>query len=350
MGGLCTTDVKVLPDPKEVLKDTSIPEWVSTGGQKLFQQAAGLGESEYPVFQGARTATYEDLASPGEMSRLTGREQRGLSLLEDQSDAYKPYLERAGAVSADIGAQRLPDETFTPEAFGETPFGAAQYNQYAPIYTQAMQPALADVSDTYARQRRDLDAAAGRTGAFGDRRGLESAELTRGEARERGKILSEAGPRGLEFASAQFERDRSARERDSAARERAFQMNRSSTEKAFDLEQSSRRMEMEAQERLAPVAQGLIQQEAQGLIGAGEAERALDQQALEMAYRDYVEQREYPFTALNFAMGALKGLPFETREFSLQRGGQFIQSPSVYGQTMGGLGALASAYKLMGSG
>jgi hypothetical protein len=311
MGGLCTTDVKVLPDPKEVLKDTSIPEWVSTGGQKLFQQAAGLGESEYPVFQGARTATYEDLASPGEMSRLTGREQRGLSLLEDQSDAYKPYLERAGAVSADIGAQRL--------------------------------------SDTYARQRRDLDAAAGRTGAFGDRRGLESAELTRGEARERGKILSEAGPRGLEFASAQFERDRSARERDSAARERAFQMNRSSTEKAFDLEQSSRRMEMEAQERLAPVAQGLIQQEAQGLIGAGEAERALDQQALEMAYRDYVEQREYPFTALNFALGALKGLPFETREFSLQRGGQFIQSPSVYGQTMGGLGALASAYKLMGS-
>ena len=65
-----------------------------------------------------------------------------------------------------------------------------------------------------------------------------------------------------------------------------------------------------------------------------------------MAYRDYVEQREFPFTAVNFAMGALKGLPFETREFSLQRGGQTIQSPSVYGQTMGGLGALASAYKL----
>jgi len=91
----------------------------------------------------------------------------------------------------------------------------------------------------------------------------------------------------------------------------------------------------------------LIQQEAQGLIGAGEAERMIDQQALELAYKDYVEQREFPFTAVNFALGALKGLPFETREFSMQRGGEFVPTPSVYGQTMGGLGALASAYKLL---
>ena len=99
---------------------------------------------------------------------------------------------------------------------------------------------------------------------------------------------------------------------------------------------------------MGPAVQGLVQQEAQGLIGAGEAERTLDQQALEMAYRDYVEQREYPYTALNFALGALKGLPYETREFTMQRGGKFIETPSVYGQTMGGLGALATAYKLMG--
>lgn len=347
MGGLCTTDVQVLPDPKEVLTDTQIPEWVSTGGQKLFQQAAELGSSEFPLFQDARVPTFEDIESPGELSRLTGREQRGLSILDVESDIYEPYLARAGEVAADIGAQRISSETFSPEAFGETPFGAAEFNQYAPIYREAVEPALGDVSETFARQRRELGAAAGMRGAFGDRRDLESAELTRGEARERGRILTEAGPKGLEFASAQFERDRSARERDAAARERAFQINRASTEKSFDLNQASRRMEMEAQASLAPMAQGLMQQEAQGLIGAGEAERTLDTQALELAYRDYVEQREYPFTALNFAIGALKGLPFETREFSLQRGGQFIQSPSVYGQTMGGLGALATAYKLL---
>ena len=194
---------------------------------------------------------------------------------------------------------------------------------------------LSQMSETFAKQKRDLDLQAGKTGAFGDRSGIEQAELTRGEARERGNILSQAGRQGLEFAASQYERDRQAAER-------AFQLGGEERRTNFDLNQASRRMELEAQQSLAPQVQ-----EAQGLIGAGEAERLLDQQALEIAYRDYVEQREYPFTALNFAIGALKGLPFETREFTMQRGGEFIQSPSVYGQTMGGLGALASAYKLL---
>ena len=170
--------------------------------------------------------------------------------------------------------------------------------------------------------------------------GMEAAELTRGEARERGRLLSEAGRQGLEFASGQFERDR-------GAAERQFQLNQAARQTDFDLNQASRRMELEAVTSLAPLVQGLVQQEAQGLIGAGEAERLLDQQALEMAYRDYVEQREFPFTSVNFALGALKGLPFETREFTMQRGGEFIKTRSVYGQTIGGLGTLASAYKLL---
>ena len=118
MGGLCTSDVKVLPDPKEVLKDTQIPEWVSTGGQKLFQQAAELGASQFPEFTGDRIATYGDISAPGETSKFTEREQKGLSLLDTQGDIYKPYLERAGEVAKDIGSQRLESREFYPESFG----------------------------------------------------------------------------------------------------------------------------------------------------------------------------------------------------------------------------------------
>ena len=182
--------------------------------------------------------------------------------------------------------------------------------------------------------------AAGKTGAFGDRMGIESAELTRGEARERGKLYSEAGKEALGFASEQFERDRSAAER-------AFELTEGERRAAFDLDQASRQIEMEAQANLAPLAQDLMTQEAKGLIAAGEAERLLDQQALEMAYRDYVEGREYPFTALNFVLGALKGIPYETKEYSVARGGEVVETPSIYGQTLGGLGSLASAYKLL---
>ena len=80
------------------------------------------------------------------------------------------------------------------------------------------------------------------------------------------------------------------------------------------------------------------------MFTAGQARRSLDQQALDMAYADYVEQRNYPQSQINYALGVLQGTPYDTRNISLTQGQQFIQSPSIYGQTLGGLGSLASAY------
>ena len=82
------------------------------------------------------------------------------------------------------------------------------------------------------------------------------------------------------------------------------------------------------------------------MLSAGEAQRKLDQMALDLAFADYVEQREFPAQQLNFAMGALKGVPYETTQYSLSQGQQYVQTPSIYGQTLGGLGSLASAYYL----
>ena len=351
MGGFCETSIDIVADPKDVLKDTEIPEWVSEGGQKLFEKAVEIGEGDYPVYGGERLATYDQLggASPinvtdpvtGEVtsvvprSKLTEGEQTGLQMLQDEGGVYEQYVDEAGRIAGDIAGQRIDSGGFNYNAFGD-----ADISPYLEKFQSAIDPALQDVEETFARRQRDLGLAAGKTGAFGDRMGLEGAELTRGEAREIGRISSEAGRQGLEFAASQFERDR-------AAKEREFELNRVAGQTDFDMNQASRKMGMDAQLALAPTVQGLMQQEAQGLIASGEAERTLDQQALDLAYRDYLEQREYPFTAVNFALGALKGLPYETREYSMARGGEIVQAPSIYGQTFGGLGALASAYKLL---
>jgi hypothetical protein len=373
MGGFCETSIDIVADPKDVLKDTEIPEWVSEGGQKLFEKAVEIAEGDYPPYEGERLASYDQIGDlvrddagvpmqdpetgeylrsavepisftdpeTGEiktvtpMSKLTEREQRGLEMLETEGDVYQQYIDEAESIAKDIGDQTIDSGTFDYKAFGE-----ADVKPYIDIFQDAIDPALLDIEETFKRRQRDLKLAAGKTGAFGDRMGLEGAELTRGEARETGRISKEAGREGLEFAASQYERDR-------AAAERQFELNRIAGQTDFDLNQASRKMELDAQMALAPTVQGLMQQEAQGLIAAGEAERVLEQQALDMAYRDYLEQREYPFTALNFALGALKGLPYETREYTMARGGEVVQAPSIYGQTMGGLGALASAYKLL---
>ena len=406
---------------------------VSEAGQRLFREAGGIAESPFPTYSGTRLATYNRLGG-GAPSKLTQREQLGLQELEQQRDIYEPYIERAKGVAADIGGQRFAPGTYAApagvetaaygaaptvqsEAFGPAigperaafaggpQFDEAAAQRYSDIFQTAVAPATREVTEAFDRRQQQLAASAG--GAFGgDRYGIQSAELSRLGAQERGRIRAEAGKQGLEFGSQQVERDRAAAERayqlgqgerfgafdrergarerayelgqaerfgafdrDVAARERGFQlgqgerfgkfdrdvgageraysMQTEADRAAFDLNQASRRMQLDAEQGMAAQVQGLVQQEAQGLIAGGEAERILDQQALELAYRDYAEQREYPFTAVNFALGALKQVPYETREYSMQRGGEFIQTPSIYGQTLGGLGALASAYKLL---
>ena len=37
-----------------------------------------------------------------------------------------------------------------------------------------------------------------------------------------------------------------------------------------------------------------------------------------MAYGDYLEQRNYPQEQLNFALGALQGVPYETRTIGIR--------------------------------
>ena len=49
---------------------------------------------------------------------------------------------------------------------------------------------------------------------------------------------------------------------------------------------------------------------------------------------------------VNFGIGALKGVPFDTRTTTTKTGIENVQSPSIYGQTIAGLGSLYSAYKL----
>ena len=82
---------------------------------------------------------------------------------------------------------------------------------------------------------------------------------------------------------------------------------------------------------------------AKGMLTVGQARTQLRQRSLDMAYSDYLDQRQYPFEMLNVALGALKGVPYETKTYGYEMGRTYAQGGSPYGQTIGGLGAVASA-------
>jgi hypothetical protein len=394
MGGFCTTGVENLPTYDETLTGTDIPAWVSQGGRTLFEQAAELASSDYPAYQGQRIATYGG-------SKLTPEERAGFDLLMRGEDIYDPYVKAAykqtqtlgkgydeasrrsllggryrGATRDElIGEPGMNYQGATRDELIGGPFTIEQAQPFLDIYQEAADPAVAEAE----RQlQQNLIAQRARAGsAFGGSRAfLGEMEASDRTARAASDIRRQAAAEGLGFAAGrsdadraarfqaenvtrqQFEQDRAQRERDRAARFGAEDVmrDRFTTDRearfgaeaarraAYETEEASRLRKAEQLTGFAPLVQGLSEQAASGMLSAGEARRKLDQMALDLAFSDYVEQREYPFQMLNFAMGALKGVPYETTQYSLSQGQQYVQTPSIYGQTLGGLGSLASAY------
>ena len=270
--------------------------------------------------------------------------------------------------------------------------------EYLDIYQRAADPAIREIDRTTQQRQMDMQAQAARRGAFGgSRAAIQDVTAAYEGAGQAADVRSQAARQGLEFASGQFERDRGARlsasEADRAARfaaenvgqgrfeaDRAARFGNEAAQRAafeadraarlatsasdrqarfgaeeamrgrYDLEEASRFQKAGQLGAYAPMLQGLREQEASGKLAVGEAKRQLDQRSLDLAYADYVEQREYPYAMTNFAIGALQGVPYDTRQYSLQQGQQYAQTPSLYGQTISGLGSLYSAYNLLSRG
>ncbi len=385
MGGLCTTTTEELPTSDLTVTGTGIPSYVAEGGKRLFEQASELASGEVPLFSGPRIATYDG-------SKFTPEEQSAIDLLSKNADIYQPYLDQAFGSTLGLGlgfdsAERgdlvgtSPDlGTFTgatrEELIGQRPdlstFTLEQAQPFLDIFQTASDPAVREIERQVAQQGVQARARAARGGgAFGSRLGLTEATLGAEGARAAGDVRSQAAREGLGFAANRFDADRAQAERDRAARFSAegvmrgqFESDRdaiqaraerdraarfgaeSAARAAYETEEAARVRRADQLQSFAPLVQGLQEQAASGLLSAGEARRLLDQAALDLAYSDFIEQREMPFQRLNFAIGALRGIPFETTSTQLRRGQQFVQSPSVYGQTLGGLGSLASAYYL----
>jgi hypothetical protein len=188
--------------------------------------------------------------------------------------------------------------------------------------------------------------------------GAERASLDRFEADRQARFASDdsysrrqEADRGARFDSDQsysqrLDADRAARLGvDASDREARFAADQTLRDR-YDLNESSRLAASRELSGYAPMLQGLQEQEASGMLAVGEAQRDMDQRSLDLAYKDFLEQRENPYAMVNFGIGALKGVPFDTRTTTTKTGIENVQSPSIYGQTIAGLGSLYSAYKL----
>ena len=398
-----TTPPVELSSSGETLAGTQLPEWVSQAGKAIFQQAATLVQPEFDAegnfipeagYQGERQKQYvntaydydgdgqitaadataataagdtgkagditQGLASglgfPG--SKLSLEEQEAGRMLTEGATQYQGYL-TGFDTDGDGVADTQSSQTFMDDIgqgyLGTKDDGTARTYQdlsgdlmgedfsigegteaqkFLDIYSDAMNPAIRDIQDQTLAQQNAARATAAKSGAFGGSRlGIQEAMLGSEGIQSQADLRARGLAEGLGFAAGRFDADRAGRmAADSAARG------------AYETEESGRLQAAQQYQNLATLTQGLQQQAAAGLISTGEAKRLLDQQALDLAYSDYLDTNKKQYEDINFALGALQGVPYNTQQYGYNTQTQQQLGPSVYGQTLGALGTLGSAY------
>jgi len=330
MGGFCTPSYTELPSATNTVSGTEIPEWVAAAGREAFSVASNIASEPYPLYQDEA-----GMAIP-RIAEMTDLERTGYKGLEEGAEDYLTYFNDASTVADTLGAGygAMTEE----ELLGED-FSLSSAQPYIDIYDSAMDPAIREIEEQTLRAQNAARARASTGGGgFGSRLGLVEATTAGEGIQAAGDLRAQAAREGLNFAANRFDTEREARfGADTQARQ------------GYETDEASRIQQMEAYQGMAPLIQDLQRQAAAGLIGAGEAQRMLDQQALDIAYADFLDQKMYPQEQLNFALGALSGTPYNSINRSYTSGTQMSSNPSLFGQTLAGMGGLYSAYKMANS-
>ena len=388
MGGtFCDQSTIDLPEYGETFSTTDLPAWVSAGGRALFDQAVGLASSPQTV------STIDKLASYGpDGNLLTEDEQLAAQIIRDGAGSFQPFLDKASGVADTLGQGF--DSATRSELMGD-PYSGMSNEQlqgsysgasrddllgggfsldsaqpYLDIYQGAQDASIRELERQTARNQMQTRANAARSGSFGGSRlGISEAMLGSEGAMGAADLRARAAAEGLGFAANRFDTDRTARfnaedvmrgqyESDRASRfdtegmrRGQYDADRSSRFAAedtlrsgFESDEASRIQQMSAYQNLAPLTQSLQQAAAQGLISSGEARRRLDQAVLDLAREEELSQENKSFERLNFALGALQGVPYQQKTFGYNMGSSTAQAPSIFGQVLGAGGTLGAGY------
>lgn len=231
---------------------------------------------------------------------------------------YEGYTgERVAPLSAgEQAAANVFSTQILPQAgqlaqIGAQTFDTATMQQYMNPYTNAViQSTLSDLGETYGQQQRAMATQAIGAGAFGgSREGVERALGRERYLDQVADVSSRLRQAGFESGAQRF------------AQDRATQL-------------------QAAQSQLSGLAGA-----AAGLGQYGATARGIEQAGLAEAYRDFIEEREYPAGQIRQMVGALAGAPIRT--YGEERSGFVgtpVGAPSTFSQVVGAGQALGGFF------
>ena len=270
------------PQPTEqTVVQSNLPKYFEPYAVDMIKRAESESKREYTPYEGQRLADESaDLLTSRD--RVRNIADSGIAGLDTAQSGVKAGMGRA--------LQGL--------GFQAGQFDSAAAQQYMSPYMQN----VVDVQKAQAlldfdRAQAGRDAQAIQAGAFGGSRQAIAQGLANEDLQRRlGEIQATGQQRAFEQAQQQFERDRAARE---SAERLGITAGESLTSQAGQLAQ------------LGDLARKGDVQAAELLEKIGKDQQARDQAGLDLAYEDFVRQRDFPRESLTFLSSILRGVPVQ---------------------------------------
>lgn len=319
----------------QTIKD--VPKWLSDYTQGLIARANAAAAEPYIPYGGPRIAPF----SPAQ--------EAAFGLTEENVGAYQPYLEAGARTGAQaVGALE--------QAAGADPLGAA--DPYLQAGTQAFPGAVEEYMNPYIQNVLDRqEGLATRT--------LEEEFLPRlqrtfagaGQIGSRGGFgsMEDIGVRGVRDISENLEQQRLAtlgqaygQAADIFGQDVGRQIQAGQI--AGGLEQAGGALQLGAAQAglgamgqfgaLGEAAQQMGLRDAAALEAVGQQQQQLGQRGMDLAYQDFLEQRNLPFERLGFMSNIVRGLPYAQQQTTQQYGPASTYQPSPLSQLIGGYSAM----------
>ena len=335
---------------------TNIPEYLEDPTKRMVSRGELLSQQEYIPYQGQRVAglTPQQQAAYGEIAGLQTPGEFG------QAGATLTGAEQFGAAGA-LGAMGYGSQNLTPEQLQyfqmaqPGTFGTEQAQQYMSPYQQSVTDIAKREALTEAQMlNREMSGKAAKAGAFGGSRfGIEQALLGSKLATNLSDIQTKGLQDAYTNAQQQYERDRAAgmtagqqnlqaalgvQSLGAQQSLEAQRLNEANRQAAANLNLQGATFGAQtglqaAQQRqgLGTAMQSADLQRLAAQEAAGKSQQDQQQQELNTAYNQFLEQRDYEKNQLGFLSGLIRGVPFSTT----QTGTTTAPAPSKTSQLAG---------------
>ena len=368
---------------------SNLPDYAKPYYKSLMKKGQKQISKPYDAYEGERIAGFgaDTQAGLGMATDYAGSGTPGFTEASNwASGAGLAALQAAGYQANDINSQYGGPQGYMPGQFGADQLGVGMWDanvrdQYMSPYMDSVTAAAQrDAANSYQIEEAMRSADAGRTGQFGGSRHALMNQVARGDLQDRmSDIFVEGRQNAYMNAQQQFERDRGAQfgadsanqqanlealgmgessrqfgyATDDAARQAAGQMNLSAQEMSERFRQGAAQMGLDAGQLMNQSASQLsaiqsaqdsaMQQRVKAMLGVGQAQDDLTQQQLDLAYDDFINQRDYKRQNLQFMSSLLQGVPISANQNVTQTS---QNNTDQLGGALGAATGLQALYKL----